>query len=169
MNILLIQTKSLLFSLFCLFSFLTASAHADVKAVKLFDYEGNLKPVTSCMVGGKIKIIAAGPYDKTLRIWDFATGECEGLVGIHEGYVRSVTTCDVDGEIKVIAGYDDTLNDSYNTSSFDLSTVNGSDRVNNTIRVWDLQTGKEILSNVVFSILSVPSVLKNSMPLFVPL
>lgn len=142
MNTILIQTKSLLFSLFCLLGFLTASAYADVKAVKLFDYEGNLKPVTTCMLGGKTKVIAPGPYDKTLRIWDFATGECEGVIGSHEGYVRSVTTCVVDGEIKVIAGYDDSPNDTYKTSAFDLSTVNGSDRVNNTIRVWDLQTGK---------------------------
>jgi WD40 repeat protein len=142
MNTILIQTKSLLFSLFCLLGFLTAPIYADVKAVKLFDYEGNLKPVTICMVEGKAKVIAPGPYHKTLRIWDFATGECEGVIGGHEGYVRSVTTCVVGGEIKVIAGYDDSHNDTYKTSAFDLSTVNGSDRVNNTIRVWDLQTGK---------------------------
>lgn len=142
MNTILIQTKSLLFSLFCLLVFLTAPIYADVKAVKLFDYEGNLEPVTTCMVEGKTKVIAPGPYDKTLRIWDFATGECEGVIGSHEGYVRSVTTCVVDGEIKVIAGYDKSHNNTYKTSAFDLSTVNGSDRVNNTIRVWDLQTGK---------------------------
>jgi hypothetical protein len=52
MNTILIQTKSLLFSLFCLLGFLTAPIYADVKAVKLFDYEGNLKPVTICMVEG---------------------------------------------------------------------------------------------------------------------
>lgn len=142
MNTILIQTKSLLFSLFCLLGFLTVPTYADVKAVKLFDYEGDLKPVATCVVGGKTKIIARGAYDKTLRIWDFATGNCEGVVGNHEGYVRSVTTCVVDGKIKVIAGYDDSNNDTYKTSAFDLSTVNGSDRVNNTIRVWDLQTGK---------------------------
>ena len=134
MNTILVQTKSFLFSLFCLLGFLTASTYADVKAVKLFDYEGNLNPVTTCMVGGKTKVIAPGPYDKTLRIWDFATGECEGVVGSHEGYVRSVTTCVVDGEIKVIAGYDNTFSNSLN--------VKESEYVQNTIRIWDLQTGK---------------------------
>jgi len=142
MNAILIQAKVFLFSLFCLLGFLPASTYADVQAVRLFGYEGNLKPVTTCMVGGKTKVIAPGPYDKTLRIWDFATGNCEGIVGNHEGYVRSVTTCVVDGQIKVIAGYDYSYNDAYKTSAFDLSTVNGSDRVNNSIRVWDLQTGK---------------------------
>lgn len=142
MNTILIQTKPLLFSLFCFLGFLTVPTYADVKVVKLFDYSGDLNPVTTCMVGGKTKVIAPGPHDKTLRIWDFATGECEGIIGSHEGYVRSVTTCVVDGEIKVIAGYSDSLNDTYKTSAFDLSKVNGSDRVNNTIRVWDLKTGK---------------------------
>lgn len=131
MNTILIQAKSLLLSLFCLF---TASAYGDVKAVKLCDYEGNLKPVTTCMVGGKTKVIARGAYDKTLRIWDYATGKCEGVVGSHEGYVRSVTTCVVDGEIKVIAGYDNTFSNSLN--------VKKSEYVQNTIRVWDLRTGK---------------------------
>lgn len=134
MNTILIQTKSFLFSLFCFFGFLTASTYADIQAVKLFNYEGNLKPVTTCMVGGKTKVIAPGAYDKTLRIWDFSTGQCEGVVGSHEGYVRSVTTCVVDGEIKVIAGYDNTFSNSLN--------VKKSEYVQNTIRVWDLKTGK---------------------------
>ncbi len=142
MNTILIQTKSLFFSFFCLLGFLTVPIYAEVKAVKLFDYEGDLKPVTTCIVGGKTKVISRGPYDKTLRIWDFATGECEGIIGSHEGDVRSVTTCVVDGKIKVIAGYDYSYNNTYKTSAFDLSKLNGSDRVNNTIRVWDLETGK---------------------------
>lgn len=135
--------KMLLVSLFCLFAAaMPVLTYADVKAVRLFDYEGQLKPVTTCKVSGETKVIAPGPYDKTLRIWDFVTGECEGIVGHHEGYVRSVAACVVDGKIKVIAGYSDSFNDSYKTSSVDLSKVNGSNRVNNTIRVWDLQTGK---------------------------
>lgn len=82
----------------------------------------------------KDKIISRGPYDKTLRIWDFATGKCEGVIGSHEGYVRSVTTCVVDGKIKVIAGYDDTFSNSLKAKD--------SEYIQNTIRVWDLQTGK---------------------------
>ncbi|MBU6447096.1 MAG: hypothetical protein KGQ49_06835, partial [Verrucomicrobia bacterium] len=103
MNTILMQTKSFLFSLCCFLGVLTTSTCAEVKAVKLFGYEGNLDPVTTCMVGGKIKVIAPGSYDTTLSIWDFETGKWEGVIGIHEGYVRSVTTCVVDGAIKVIA------------------------------------------------------------------
>lgn len=128
------QSKVFLFSLFYLVGLLSASTYADVKAVKLFDFEGNLNPVTTCVVGERAKIISTGPYDKTLRIWDFATGECEGVIGSHEGFVRSVATCVVDGEIKVIAGYDDTFSNSLN--------VKQSEYVQNTIRVWDLQTGE---------------------------
>lgn len=134
MNINLFRPKSLFTRLICLFTFWTALTYADATAVKLLDYEGNLKPVTTCMVGGKTKVIAPGAYDKTLRVWDFTTGECEGVVGNHEGYVRSVTTCVVDGKIKVIAGYDNTFSEALN--------VKESEYVQNTIRVWDLQTGK---------------------------
>lgn len=134
MNTILIQSKSFLFSLFCLLGLLIVPTYADVKAIKLFDYEGNLEPVTTCMVGGKTKVISRGAYDKNLRIWDFETGECEGIIGSHEGYVRSVTTCVVDGQIKVIAGYDNTFSNSLN--------VKDSEYVQNTIRIWDLQTGK---------------------------
>jgi len=55
-------------------------------------------------------------------------------VGNHEGYVRSIATCVVDGDIKVISGYDNTFSNSLN--------VEKSEYVHNTIRVWDLQTGK---------------------------
>jgi len=134
MNTILLQTKSICLTLFCLFGFFTATSYADVNVVKLLGYEGNLKPVTTCVVGGRAKVIAPGPYDKTLRVWDFATGECEGVMGPHEGYVRSVATCVVDGEIKVVAGYDNTFSNSLN--------VKESEYVQNTIRVWDLQTGR---------------------------
>lgn len=121
------KAKSILFSLLYFIGYFITPAYSDVDAVKLYNYEGNLSPVTICVVNGQTKVISPGPYDKTLRIWDVTTGDCEGIIGIHEGFVRSVTTCIVDGKIKVIAGYD--------------NTFSSQSAVNPTIRIWDLQTG----------------------------
>ena len=59
--------------------------------------------------------VVSGPGDKTLRVWDAASGTCERMLEGHTGYVRCVSVLP-DG--RVVSGSDD-----------------------NTLRVWDAASG----------------------------
>ncbi|OQV10217.1 WD domain-containing protein, partial [Cladophialophora immunda] len=64
--------------------------------------------------------VASGSDDKTVRVWDVQTGECQHTLEGHSDWVRDVVFSP-DGS-RVVSGSDD-----------------------NTVRVWDLQTGAAML------------------------
>ena len=63
------------------------------------------------------KTAVSGAYDKTLRIWDVATGECIRILAGHTGGISGVAVTP-DGKTAISAGNDETL------------------------RVWDVATGE---------------------------
>ena len=61
--------------------------------------------------------VISGSEDRTLRVWDLASGECQRTLEGHTGPVRAVAVA----EGRVISGSDD-----------------------RTLRVWDLESGQEV-------------------------
>ncbi|KAH7153735.1 WD40-repeat-containing domain protein [Fusarium sp. MPI-SDFR-AT-0072] len=83
----------------------------------LLTLEGHSMEVRSVVFSHDSKKVASGSGDKTIRIWDAETGECERMLEGHSGWVRSVVFSH-DSQ-KVASGSDD-----------------------KTIRIWDAETGK---------------------------
>ena len=81
-------------------------------------HDGEVTAVAAAELDGR-PVIISGSSDRTIRVWDLATGARRGdpLTG-HAGAVRSVTTAQLDGRPVIISGSND-----------------------HTIRVWDLADG----------------------------
>eukprot|EP01103_Thecamoeba_quadrilineata_P017168 TRINITY_DN5985_c0_g1_i1.p1 TRINITY_DN5985_c0_g1~~TRINITY_DN5985_c0_g1_i1.p1 ORF type:complete len:562 (+),score=108.68 TRINITY_DN5985_c0_g1_i1:88-1773(+) len=99
--------------------------------------------------------LVTGSYDKTLRVWDVATGECKHLL---EGHTGSVFCLQVEGGIIVSGSWDQTLRawdlhsgvclqtfvghkDRVCCVAFDGNNVIVSGSWDKTVRVWDLTKG----------------------------
>jgi len=66
-------------------------------------------------------VAVSGGDDRTVRVWDLATGQPLHTLSGHEDWVRAVAVGEVDGRPVAVSG--------------------GGDR---TVRVWDLATGNDI-------------------------
>ena len=81
-----------------------------------------MSSVATAQLDGRPVIISGGSDDKTVRVWDLATGAPIGrpITG-HTSEVYSVATAQLDGRPVIVSG--------------------GRDK---TVRVWDLATGAPI-------------------------
>ncbi|KAH7464215.1 Vegetative incompatibility protein [Fusarium oxysporum f. sp. matthiolae] len=113
---------------------LLPNADSDWSAV-LQTLEGHTSLVMSVVFSNDGKLIASGSYDKTVKIWDVATGEEERTL---EGHTRWVTSVVFSNDGKLIA-----------SGSYDK-----------TVKIWDVATGEEertleghtnLVTSVVFS------------------
>jgi WD40 repeat protein len=88
---------------------------------ELTGHDGEVTAIAAAELAGRPVIISGGS-DRTIRVWDLATGACHGdpLTG-HAGAVRSVTTAWLDGNPVIISGSSD-----------------------QTIRIWDLAQGASL-------------------------
>jgi WD40 repeat protein len=83
--------------------------------------QGHTDPVRAVAVTPDGRHVVSGSEDKTLRVWDLATGETKATLQGHT-YLACAVAITPDGR-HVVSGSDD-----------------------NTLRVWDLKDGKEILT-----------------------
>ncbi|KAG8677869.1 hypothetical protein FPOAC1_003897 [Fusarium poae] len=83
----------------------------------LLTLEGHSSWVNSVVFSHDSKKVASGSHDKTIRIWDAETGECERELKGHTGHIYSVVFSH--DSKKVASGSDD-----------------------KTIRIWDVETGE---------------------------
>jgi WD40 repeat protein len=83
----------------------------------LITLEGHSGYVNSVVFSYDSKKLASGSDDKTIRIWDAETGECERVLEGHSGWVSSVVFSH--DSKRVASGSDD-----------------------KTIRIWDAETGE---------------------------
>ncbi|XXY54588.1 AAA family ATPase [Sorangium sp. So ce269] len=120
---------------------------------------GHSETVTACAVSPDGQRIVSASWDRTLKVWDLASGK---LLSTLEGHSDRVNACAVspDGQRIVSASSDSTLKVWDLASGKLLSTLEGhSDRVNacavspdgqrivsassdSTLKVWDLASGK---------------------------
>jgi WD40 repeat protein len=84
-------------------------------------HEGHTRPVHAVAVTRDGRHAVSGSMDKTLRVWDLATGETKTTLQGHTGWVNAVAVTPDDRH--VVSGSSD-----------------------KTLRVWDLKDGKEILT-----------------------
>ncbi|KAK6706721.1 hypothetical protein SNK05_010600 [Fusarium graminearum] len=101
----------------------------------LLTLEGHSSSVSSVVFSHDLKKVASGSWDKTIRIWDAETGECERVLEGHSNFINSV-----------VFSYDS------------KKVASGSD--DNTIRIWNAETGEcervlkghsSLVNSVVFS------------------
>ncbi|WP_437305670.1 TIR domain-containing protein [Sorangium sp. So ce388] len=121
--------------------------------------EGHSGGVTACAVSPDGQRIVSASYDRTLKVWDLASGK---LLSTLEGHSGGVTACAVspDGQRIVSASHDETLKVWDLASGKLLSTLEGhsegvtacavspdgqrivSASDDRTLKVWDLASGK---------------------------
>jgi WD40 repeat protein len=120
---------------------------------------GHTSSVTSIALPLDSKIIISASMDKTLRIWDFITGECIQVLQGHMGEITSVALTS-DGKIAVSASLDKTLCIWDITARQCIHILQGhtgwvtgvalapdgkiavSSSRDHTLRVWDVATGQ---------------------------
>ncbi|SCO92738.1 related to RSA4-WD-repeat protein required for maturation and efficient intra-nuclear transport [Fusarium oxysporum] len=124
----------------------------------LLTLEGHSSPVNSVMFSHDSTKMASASYDKTVRIWDAETGDCERLLEGHSGRVISVVFSHDSAKL-ASASHDKTVR-IWNVKTGDCEQVleGHSDRVNSvvfsrdstkmasasydkTIRIWNADTG----------------------------
>ncbi len=112
---------------------------------ELFTLNGHSKSVNAVVVTPDSKLVISGSDDKTLKVWSLETrAELFTLTG-HHGSVRALAVTP-DGKL-VISGSGNMRNPFASTENiFDelLSFFNGS--TENTLKVWNLETGAELFT-----------------------
>ncbi|HEX8397559.1 MAG TPA: TIR domain-containing protein [Pyrinomonadaceae bacterium] len=121
--------------------------------------KGHSKDVYAVAVTPDGKQIVSGSKDKTLRVWDLASGQCQATLKDHSASVKAVAVTP-DGK-QIVSGSDDatlrvwdlasgqcltTLGGFYSLVFAVAITPDGKQLVsgfyNNTLRVWDLASGR---------------------------
>ncbi|KAM0147384.1 hypothetical protein ACHAPG_010625 [Botrytis cinerea] len=123
--------------------------------------EGHCSSVSSVAFSQDGKIVASGSGDKTIRLWDTATGKSLQTLEGHSGYVFSVAFSP-NGKMVASGSYDKTIRlwdtitgkslqtlEGYSGSVFSVAfSPNGkmvaSGSSDKTIRLWDTITGKSL-------------------------
>jgi WD40 repeat protein len=93
--------------------------------------KGHTERVNSVSITPDGKRAVSGSLDRTLRIWNVETGKCLGILKGHIGSVLGVSITP-DGRIAV----------SGSGSVITISKGGPSETMDNTLRVWDLESGK---------------------------
>ena len=125
----------------------TLATASDDKTVKLWEvasgreiktlsgHQGSVRSVSYSPDG---KTLATASDDKTVKLWDVASGtELKSLTG-HQTQIWSVSYSP-DGKTLATASEDNTLETVLATGSTDGST-------DNTVKLWDVASGREIMS-----------------------
>ena len=134
-------------------------------------FEGHSDSVSSVAWSPDGRQVASSSDDRTIKIWDPATGQCQGTLEGHGGPVssvawspdgRKVASASGDGTIKIwdpatgqcqgiLEGHSDSAS-SVAWSPDGRQVASASD--DRTIKIWDLATGqcKETLSDWVYSV-----------------
>ena len=94
--------------------YLMDACHQD-----LLTFRGHSHYVTSVAISPDSRFLLSGSYDKTARIWDFATGRTLATLKGHSGHVSAVAFSP-DGALAATASWD------------------------KTIALWDVATGQEV-------------------------
>jgi WD40 repeat protein len=138
------------------------------KEALIMTLEGHLKAVRSVAITSDNTKVVSGFYDNTIKVWDIDTGRLLNTLEGHTSTVRSVAISSDNSKI-VSGSYDNTIKvwdidtgrllntlegHSYSVNSVAISSdnskiVSGSgspfrraDPTDNTIKVWDLNTGR---------------------------
>jgi WD40 repeat protein len=91
----------------------------DLAGGKMRTLKGHKDNIYALAFAPDGKRLASAGHDKTVRIWDVDSGECERTLVGHQGKVVAVTFCPTRGSLLASGGFD------------------------KTVRLWDLATGKE--------------------------
>ena len=123
--------------------------------------EGHSSSVYSVAFSQDGKIVASGSVDKTIRLWDTATGKSLQTLEGHSGYVFSVAFSQ-DGKMVASGSYDKTIRLWDTATGKSLQMLEGhssyvssvafsqdgkivaSGSSDKTIRLWDTTTGKSL-------------------------
>ncbi|KIM21165.1 hypothetical protein M408DRAFT_333630 [Serendipita vermifera MAFF 305830] len=100
-------------------------------------FHGHLEAVTSVSFSQDGRLLVSGSWDHTIRVWDVATGD--KIIGPLKGHFGSVWSVSFSHDGKRIA---DSIR-SVASSPDGRRIVSGS--ADNTIRVWDAETGKTVM------------------------
>ncbi|KAG8664174.1 uncharacterized protein FPOAC1_013881 [Fusarium poae] len=100
--------------------------------------EGHGDSVTSVVFSADGQRLASGSDDKTVKIWDAATGVCEQTLEGHGDWVRSVVFS-ADGQRLASGSGDNTSVTSVVFSADGQRLASGSG--DNTVKIWDAATG----------------------------
>ncbi len=94
---------------------------------------GHTQIVTDVEFSPDSQLLASSSGDSSIRLWDMATGETLHILDDHTGFVMKLSFAK-DGTRLVSSSADETL-----TSSAD-------DITDRTVRIWDVETGENILT-----------------------
>ena len=82
----------------------------DVASVKnVAALKGHTDPITSIVFSPDSKSLASGSSDKTIKLWDVATGKCTATLTGHAEDVLSVTFKNPDGKTLATGGRTGTI------------------------------------------------------------
>jgi WD40 repeat protein len=99
-------------------------------------FSGHTAPVTAAVFSPDGNRLVTASRDRTLRVWDLATGKAVQTIDTHQALVTSVAFCP-DGK-RLVSG---SLSGSPRMSMLGPNDLGGT-----TVKVWDAETGKQLLA-----------------------
>ena len=101
---------------------------------------GHTKPINAVVFSPDGRWIASGGKDDTIKIWDLATGYVLRTLYAHSSNVNALA---VSPDGKFLASASGDMTDKRDLSTFKRGGIVGG-MADNTVRVWDVLTGREI-------------------------